>query len=191
MNRNSLCERNLSEIKYEYTTFLVNIITPHIYEGIASVYSFAIEAHKEFIELGKHDGTIKSPGMLKLFQLSLKEIPDLNTSAIESETSRIRTASKCNEWFDDLVRAVVKSNIMLLAFNNSRKFHDILKREYHNKVDVNNFIHKCYIETARRVYAFPELFYHEFPTLEIRRNQGNIQDHQTINTRSNKEDVTN
>ena len=45
-------ERNIVEIKNEYTTFLINIITPFVYEGIRSVYSFALNAHNEFIEKG-------------------------------------------------------------------------------------------------------------------------------------------
>jgi hypothetical protein len=164
-------ERNVSEIRSEYTTFLINIMTPFIYEGIRSVYQFALNAHKEFIEKGKHDPEIKSPGILKIFQLSLKEIPTLNNNAIETEANRIKSGSKCADWFDDLVRAVIKSNIILLIFANPKKRSEILKEEYHNKIEIKDFIHKCYIESARLIYNNPELFWHEFPPLEIKRNQ--------------------
>lgn len=164
-------ERNIAEIKQEYTTFLVNIITPMIYEGVKSVYSFALNANKEFIERGKHDPNIKSPGILKIFQLSLKEIPTLNNNSIEMETTRIKANSKCADWFDDLVKAVVKSNIILLSFSNPKKRAAIIKEQYHDKIEVKDFIHKCYIESARLIYNNPELFWHEFPPLEIKRNQ--------------------
>jgi len=163
--------RNITEIRNDYTMFLTSIITPFLYEGIKSVYSFALNAHKEFLERGKHDPTIKSPGVLKLFQTSLKEMPGLNNNDIEIETQRIKSGSKCADYFDDLVRAVIKSNIILLTFSNSRKYPDIVKEKYENKVEVKDFIHKCYIESARAFYNNPELFWHEFPPLEMKRNQ--------------------
>lgn len=164
-------ERNIVEIKGEYTTFLINIMTPFIYEGIRSVYQFALNAHKELIEKGKHDPEVKSPGILKLFQVSLKEIPTLNNNSIEIETNRIKAGCKCADWFDDLVKAVVKSNIILLTFSNPKKRSQILKEKYHDKIEVKDFVHKCYIESARLFYNNPELFWHEFPPLEIKRNQ--------------------
>jgi len=164
-------ERNVSEIKNEYTTFLINLMTPFIYEGIRSVYQFGLNAHKEFIERGKHDPEVKSPGVLKIFQLSLKEIPTLNNNSIEIEANRIKAGSKCADWFDDLVKAVIKSNIVLLIFANPKKRSEILKEEYHNKIEIKDFVHKCYIESARMIYNNPELFWHEFPPLEIKRNQ--------------------
>ena len=163
--------QNITEIKNEYTTFLNNILTPFIYEGIKSTYSYAIDVHNKFIEKGKFDPTVKSPGVLKLFQLTLKEIPTLNNASIEIETSRIKSQCKCADWFDDLVRAVVKSNIILLTFSNPKKRPEIIKEEFHNKIDIKDFIHKCYIESARQTYNNPELFWHEYPSLEIKRNQ--------------------
>lgn len=36
---------------------------------------------------------------------------------------------------------------------------------------MKDFIHKCYIESARAIYNNPELFWHELPKLNIKRNQ--------------------
>ena len=168
---NYFYELNASEIKREYTTFLINIMAPLVYEGIKSVYTFSLNAHKEFQERGKHDPNIKSPGILKIFQLSLKEIPTLNNNSIEMETNRIKSGCKCADWFDDLVRAVVKSYIVLLTLSHPQKRSEILKEKYHEKIEISDFIHKCYIESARSIYNNPELFWHEFPPLEIKRNQ--------------------
>ena len=164
-------EQNIVEIKHEYTTFLMNILTPFIYEGIKSVYTFALGIHKEYVERGKFDSEIKSPGVLKIFQLSLKEIPILNNNSIEIETNRIKSGSKCASWFDSLVRATIKSYIVVLSFTNPRKCPEILKEKHHEKIEIKDFIHKCYIESARMIYNNPELFWHEYPTLEIKRNQ--------------------
>ena len=163
--------QNITEIRNEYTTFLTNILTPFIYEGIKSTYTYACNVHNEFLERGKSDPTNKSPGVLKLFQLTLKEIPTLNSNTIDAETTRIKSQCKCADWFDDLVKAVIKSNIILLTFSNPKKRPEIIKEEYHNKIDIRDFIHKCYIESARYIYNNPELFWHDYPTLEIKRNQ--------------------
>lgn len=164
-------ERNVSEIKNEYSKFLVNIMAPHIYEGIRSTYLFAVNAHNEFVEQGKHDPNIKSPGILKVFQIALKEIPTLNNNSIEIEANRIKTESKSGDFFDDLVRSVIKSYIILLIFANPKKRAEILQEEYHTKVEIKDFIHKCYIISARMIYNNPVLFWHDYPPLEIKRNQ--------------------
>ena len=168
---NYIYEKNIVEIKQEYTTFLTNILTPFIYEGIKSVYTYAQGAHKEFLERGKYDYEVKSPGILKIFQISLKEIPTLNNNTIEIETNRIKSGSKCAEWFDSLVKATIKSHIVLLTFTNPVKIPDLLKEDYHEKIEVKDFIHKCYIESARTIYNNAELFWHEYPSIDIQRNQ--------------------
>lgn len=114
-------EKNIAEIKNEFTSFLTNILSPFIYEGIKSVYIYAQGGHEAFVESGKYDPEIKSPSVLKLFQLSLKEIPTLNNNSIEIETNRIKSGSKCGLWFDSLVKATIKSHIVMLTFTNPKK----------------------------------------------------------------------
>ena len=159
-------EKNIVEIKNEYTTFLVNVITPLIYEGIKSMYNYAIKVHKKLSQTGQ-----EVPSVLKIFQTCLKDVPTLNSHLLELEVKRIKESSKCSEWFDDLVKAVIKSNIVLLTFNTSCKQSDIVNQKYHEHVSSSDFIHKCYIESARSIYDNPELFWHEYPALEIKRNQ--------------------
>lgn len=164
-------ERNIVEIKNIYTTFLINIITPLIYEGVKSVYQGAQNIEKTFIEKGKNDPNIENPGILKIFQLCLKDIPTLNQHEIETETNRIKEKSKCSEWFDQLVQAVIKSHIVLLTYNATGKTCKLVTDKLHEAIDVKLFIHKCYIECARIFYNYPELFWHQYSTLDIKRNQ--------------------
>ena len=63
--------------------------------------------------------------------------------------------------FDDLVKAVIKSNIVLLTFSTSNKQSDLVNNKYHETIDVNDFVHKCYIESARVIYNNPQLFWHD------------------------------
>jgi len=167
-------ERNIVEIKNEYTTFLINIMTPYVYEGIKSVYNYALDTHKKFLEKARDNPQVKSPGPLKIFQTCLKEIPLLNNESIDRETKRIKEGSKCSDWFDDLVKAVIKSNIMLLTFSTNKDKSELIDSKYHEKINTKDFIHKCYIEVAKLIYNNPELYWHEFPILEVKRNQREI-----------------
>lgn len=172
-------ERNIVEIKNEYTSFLTNIMTPLIYEGIKKIYEKAYNVEQEIQATIKNnpDADIKNPGIFKIFQHFLKGIKNLNNHKIEAETNRIREASKCSEYFDILVRAVVKSYIILLTFdigkNKRYNFNNrqISNERYHESIDVKSFVHKTYIESARMFYNYPELFWNGYKTIEIQRNQ--------------------
>lgn len=169
-------EHNISEIRNEYTSFLINILTPFIYEALRSFYQYAIESNQRMIESGKNDPNIKILGVTKLFQIALKEIPSLNNHALEVETDRIRSGCKCADWFDDLIRAVIKSNIILLVFTNSKNVSDILAEDFHNKFEIKDFIHKCLISSAVYMYNNPHLFDHKLHSTEIKKNQMIIYD---------------
>ena len=164
-------ERNIIEIKDSYQTFLVNILTPLIYEGVLSIYKNAKEYHVNILKRSKQEPDVKVPSVLKNFQIFLKNTPSWNTNTISNETNRIKEKSKCSDYFDNLVKGVVKSYIVLLTFNTSQNESELINNKYHEKVDTCNFIHKCYIECARSIYNFPELFWDNFPPIEIKRNQ--------------------
>ena len=54
-------ERNIADIKAEYTDFLIHIISPLIYEGIKSMYKKAYEADLKFRELAKQNPNVNNP----------------------------------------------------------------------------------------------------------------------------------
>ena len=168
-------EKNIVEIKTEYTDFLVNILTPLLYEGIKSIYDKAVNLELMFIQKEKDtDNKTNNPGVFKLFQLCLRDIPNLNNASIESETARIKERSKCSEWFDLLLQSVIKSNIVLLTFNCKKKKSKIANERHHEKIVTSLFIHKCYIECSKIFFNYPELFWHKYTTLEIKENQRQI-----------------
>ena len=164
-------ERNITEIKKEYTVFMTNVLSPLIYEGIKNLYTAAKDLDDKFETAKLQKPDIQNPGVFKLFQKLLANIPNLNNHKIENETIRIRDNSKIADIFDDLIRAVVKSNIVLLTYNASSKTCMLVKEKYHDNIDINDFIHKCYIECAKSFYNYPELFYHKYSTLDIQRNK--------------------
>jgi len=164
-------EKNIVEIKQEYTTFLSDVLAPLIYEGLSSMYKDSILMNKEYIDKSKIDARVEVPGVLMIFQMCLRDVPNHNKNRIDSEMDRIKTASKCSEFFDDLVKAVIKSYILLLTFSSSKKKCKVLEDRFYESISSSNFIHKCYIETASCFYNNPELFWHKASPMEIKRNQ--------------------
>ncbi|MBA42450.1 MAG: hypothetical protein CMF62_00385 [Magnetococcales bacterium] len=170
-------EKNIVEIKNEYTTFLTDILTPLLYEGFRSLYKTAKDQEDKIIEKMRGDSNMKNPGVLKIFQNTLVGLKDLNNHQIEKETARIKEKSKCSEWFDDLVKGVVKSNIVLLTYNASDKNCKVVNDKHHENISTSDFVHKCYLVCAREFYNNSELFYDQDQTsISLKRNQRDILD---------------
>ena len=148
----------LVETKQEYTTQLVNIITPLIFEGLQSIYQDAIN-------------NSTSDDVLKVFQLFLKRIPKWNNDMINRESNRIMNNSKSYTWLEDLIKATLKANISVLTYNPSIKTQIKINHSFYNNVNINDFIHKIYIECARDIWNNPYLFYHNFQPIDLKRNQ--------------------
>jgi hypothetical protein len=145
----------LVETKTEYTTQLVNIITPFLYEGFKSIYEEALKVAKQNEEL-------------KTFQMFLKKIPYWSEKIINAETKRILTDSECSDIMEDLLKAVIKANIMVLT-NTTPEKKNKLKINY--IIEINKFIHNSYIESAKAIFQNPFLFFHKYNQLELKRNQ--------------------
>lgn len=167
-------EKNIVEIKNEYTKFLINLLKPFIYEGFYGIYLQAVKVEDDYIQKEKINPKIKNPGIFKIFQTLLRDIPNLGDNFIEEETKRIKERSKSSDFFDDLVRAVIKSFIVLLTFNVSQKKCQVVKEKFHESINIRHFIHKCYIECARIIFNNPELFWHKFPTIEAKKNKQEV-----------------
>ena len=138
------------ERKNEYTNFLINLLAPILYDGINSIYNDGIKLCNKGDEL-------------KIFQSLLKSIPDWTSTILDDEINRIKVISKC-EYLEDLIKAVIKSNISLLMNNKliDKSLYDI---------NLNQFIHNCYITIAKEFYQYPDLLYHNNKSLDIKRNQ--------------------
>ncbi len=148
----------LVETKNEYTTHLINILTPLVFEGLLSIY-------KEAQEIAGPDN------VLKIFQTFLKRIPKWNQTIIEKETNRIINSSHSYGWLGDLIKATLKANLVVLMYNPTVKTQTKLDNSFYQNINVNDFIHKVYIECAREIWNNPYLLYHNYPPIEIKRNQ--------------------
>lgn len=150
----------LVETKKEYTKQIVNILTPFLYEGITSIYQDARAA------AGKNE-------VLKVFQSLLRQVPKWSQTMVLEETKRIMRNSSSGDLVEQIIKAVIKSNIMILT-NTPPDKKDGLKIAHNITSDV--FIHNCYIEVARAVFNNPYLFYHEYSPYELKKNQREAHD---------------
>ena len=133
-------------LRKEYTIMLKNILTPIIFEGLQAMYNTArincVEAQ-----------------ILKTFQQLLKDIKNWSSSMLENEMVRIEEKTSSCSWFNKLVLAVFKTNCMILGIDVSE-----------NNINLSTFISYIYIECGREFWIDPFLFYHDYSSLEIKRN---------------------
>ena len=148
----------LVETKQEYTTQLVNILTPLIFEGLNSIYT-------EVVAISIPDNILKN------FQCFLQRIPKWNNDIINRETSRIMNNTKSFSWLEDLIKATLKANIVVLTYNPSFRQQVKVDPSLYQNIKIEDFIHKVYIECARELWNNPYLFYHLYPPIELKRNQ--------------------
>jgi hypothetical protein len=148
----------LVETKNEYISHLINILTPLIFEGIQSIYK---EAQK----------TSDATDVLKIFQTYLKRIPKWNQNLIDTETERIINSSHSYGWLGDLIKATLKSSLIVLMYNPTKKIQERVDSSFYKDISTSDFIHKVYIECAREIWNNPYLLYHNYPPIEIKRNQ--------------------
>ncbi len=153
---------NLTESRNEWTARLVTILYPFIIEGFKSIYS---DAYKLCIENDEEEK------YLMTFQNLLSQIPKWNTELIETEVKRIKTDSKCG-YIEDLITCVHIIQLKTLTC--------VRVGQHQKKVDIdipnfNNFIHKIYILTARKLYSNIYLFQKGISPLDIQRHNREIE----------------
>ena len=126
-----------TQAKMEYTSQLIDVLTPQLFDGIKSIYDEAITMNR----------VNKSQSLLSLFRSYLEKVPSWSNEIIENETDRIIQLSKC-DWLDDLLTAVFISHTKILTAIGSSNDNSNIDLVIPKTI---NFIHKCYINVAREV----------------------------------------
>ena len=147
----------LSDAKNEYSSRLLNILTPLIIQGIKSIFKEAVDLCLDNDEDDKY---------LMTFQNFLSRVPKWSNTIIDEETKRIITESKCS-YLEDLLTCVHITQVKILTSirvsNNQKKIDiDIPK--------LNVFIHNVYINFARKLYSNCYLFEKNIMPLEYQKN---------------------
>ena len=148
---------NLMESRNEWVSRLINILLPHLVEGINSIFK---ESYEMCITNNEHDK------YLMTFQNFLSRIPSWNQTIIEQECQRIIANSKCN-YINDLLTCV--HVIMLKSLTNVR----VCKNQKKIDIDIpkfEGFIHNVYIQIARKLYKNIYLYEQECTPLQKQKN---------------------
>jgi hypothetical protein len=154
--------KSLSASKNEWASRLINILSPCVVEGYKSIL-------KESIKLCKNNN--ESEKYLMTFQNLISRIPKWNASIIEEEKNRIIEKSNCN-YLEDLITCIhiiqLKTLTAMRVGNKQKKIDiDIPK--------IEDFIHKIYINSARRLYQNVYLFEKFIPPLQIQKNNRELE----------------
>jgi hypothetical protein len=147
----------LHESKNEWGSRLVTILTPLIIDGYKSILEESIKLCKENREADKY---------LMTFQNLISRIPKWNAQIIETERKRICEKSGCN-YLEDLVTCV---HIIQLKILTAMRVGQKQKKININVPKLDDFIHKTYINVARKVYKNVYLFEVNVAPLQIQKN---------------------
>jgi hypothetical protein len=153
---------NLNESRNEWCSRLVSIFTPLVVEGFRSIFN---ESWKLCVE---NDETNK---YLMTFQNLLTRIPKWNNTIIEDERRRIIERSGCN-YLEDLITCVHLIQLKVLTcirVGNKQKKIDI------SIPKLDSFIHKVYINAARKIYSNVYLFEKNISPLQIQKNNRELE----------------
>ena len=153
---------SLHESKNEWGARLLTIITPHIVEGLHSIFDEAFKLCKDNNELDKY---------LMTFQNFITRIPKWNASIIENERKRIVEKSGCG-YLEDLVTCV---HIIQLKILTAMRAGTKQKKIDINIPKLDDFIHKAYIHAARKIYKNVYLFESNIPPLQIQKNHRELE----------------
>ena len=153
---------NLNESRNEWCSRLVSIFTPLVNEGIRSIFKESWDVCVENDEANKY---------LMTFQNFLSRIPKWNNDIIANERDRIIDRSKCN-YLEDLITCVHIIQLKILTcirVGNKQKQIDI------SIPKIDDFVHKVYIHTARKLYSNVYLFEKNISPLQQQKNNRELE----------------
>lgn len=148
---------NLHEARNEWCSRLVSILTPLVEEGVRSIFDEAWKICLDSDEMNKY---------LMTFQNLLSRIPKWNSVIVEEERQRIIERSGCN-YLEDLITCVHIIQLKVLTcirVGNKQKKIDI------SIPKLDPFIHRVYIQTARKIYQNVYLFEKNISPMQTQKN---------------------
>jgi len=148
---------SLYESKNEWASRLVNILSPMIQEGFRSIFDEAMKLCVTNKEKDKY---------LMTFQNFLSRVPKWNPTIIQQETSRIKDKSTCG-YLEDLITCV---HIIHLKCMTAMRVGNKQKKIDIKIPDLSSFIHKVYVNSARKIYSNVYIFEKNIHPLNVQRN---------------------
>jgi hypothetical protein len=153
---------NLQESRNEFCARLINILTPHIANGLKSIFD---EAWKLCID------NDEAPKYLMTFQNFLMRVPKWNVAIIEQEAARIVERSGCGH-IEELITCVHIVQLKMLTCMRAGSKQ--------KKIDISipklaDFIHKVYVNVARKMYSNVFLFEKNKHHLQIQKHNRQLE----------------
>ena len=153
---------SLHESKNEWASRLITILTPLIVDGYRSILDEALKLCRENNETEKY---------LMTFQNFISRIPKWNQTIIETEKNRISEKSGCS-YLEDLVTCV---HIIQLKILTAMRVGQKQKKIDINVPKLDDFIHKVYINVARKIYKNVYLFELNISPLQIQKHNRELE----------------
>jgi len=153
---------NLQESRNEWCSRLISIFSPLLIEGVRSIFNESWNLCVANSEPEKY---------LMTFQNLLSRVPKWNSVIIEDERTRIIQRSGCN-YLEDLITCVHIIQLKVLTcirVGNKQKKIDI------SIPKLDHFIHKVYINVARKVYTNTYLFEKNITPLQMQKNNRELE----------------
>jgi len=153
---------NLHESRNEWCCRLVSIFTPLVLEGVRSIFNESWKLCLDNDEANKY---------LMTFQNLLSRVPKWNNTIVEEERKRIIERSGCN-YLEDLITCVHIIQLKVLTcirVGNKQKKIDI------SIPKLDSFVHKIYINVARKVYSNVYLFEKPIGQLQYQKNNRELE----------------
>jgi hypothetical protein len=147
----------LSEARNEYSSRLLNILTPLVIQGFKSIFKEAYELCVKNQESAKY---------LMTFQNFLSRVPKWNQEIINVETDRIIKTSKC-DYLEDILTCVHITQLKILT---SIRVSTKQKKVEIDIPKISDFVHRVYIESARKIYQNVYLFEKNIMPLQQQKN---------------------
>lgn len=149
---------SLHESKNEWGVRLLTILCPLVIEGFRSIFEESCKLCKDNGEMDKY---------LMTFQNFIARIPKWNATIVEQERKRIVEKSKCT-YLEELVTCV---HIIQLKILTAMRVGQKQKKIDISIPKLDDFIHKIYINSARKLYKNVYLFEIGIPALQMQKNQ--------------------
>ena len=146
----------LTDSKNEWSILLINYLTPHVIDGFRSIFNESVQLCEKSDELEKY---------LMTFQNLLSRIPKWNNDMIRIEKERIMKLCNCT-YLEDLMTCV---HIIQLKILSCVRVGNESKKITIDIPDFGAFLHKVYINVARKLYSNIYLFEIDIPSLEIQK----------------------
>lgn len=153
---------SLIESQNEWCARLVSILTPQVISGFRSIFDEAWKLCRENDEESKY---------LMTFQNFIARITKWNQTMIQDETNRIKESSGCG-YLEELVTCV---HIIKLKSLTCARAGQKQKKVSINIPPLEDFIHKVYINAARKIYTNVYLFDKNCPPLQIQKHNRELE----------------